>query len=100
MNCHTHYFIWKKYAYFCDILIKIKLYTQNVQPKNPFGCSESVGWLPKKLNKLFVVVSKIKATYFSWECVTILWHNIYDMIYDIMIWYDMIWYMIYYMLLI
>ena len=33
MNCHTHYFIWEKYAYFCDILIKIKFYAQNVQPK-------------------------------------------------------------------
>ena len=36
MNCHTQYFIWEKYAYFCDILIKIKLYTQNVQPKIHF----------------------------------------------------------------
>ena len=36
MNCCTQYFIWEKYAYFCDILIKIKLYAQNVQPKNPF----------------------------------------------------------------
>ena len=33
MNCCTQYFIWEKYAYFCDILIEIKLYAQNVQPK-------------------------------------------------------------------
>ena len=33
MNCHTQYFIWEKYAYFCGIFIKIILYTQNVQPK-------------------------------------------------------------------
>ena len=38
-----NYFIWEKYVYFCDILIKIKLFAQNVQPKNPFGCSESIG---------------------------------------------------------
>ena len=31
--CHTQYFILEKYAYFCDILIKTKLYAQNVQPK-------------------------------------------------------------------
>ena len=33
MNGHTQYFILEKYEYFCDILIKIKLYTQNIQPK-------------------------------------------------------------------
>ena len=33
INCHTQYFIWEKYTYFHAILIKIKLYAQNVQPK-------------------------------------------------------------------
>ena len=33
MNCCTQYFIWKNYAYLFNILIKIKLYAQNVQPK-------------------------------------------------------------------
>ena len=44
MNCCTQYFISEKYAYFCDILIKIKLHSQNVQPKNLFGCSDPGGW--------------------------------------------------------
>ena len=25
-------------------MIKVKLYAQNVQPKNPFGCSDLGGW--------------------------------------------------------
>ena len=33
MNCHPQYFIWERYEYFCDVLKKIKLYAQNVQPK-------------------------------------------------------------------
>ena len=45
VNCHTQYFIQEKYVYFYDILIIIKLYTQNVHPKIPIGPSDSGGCL-------------------------------------------------------
>ena len=37
-----NFFIWEGYAYFCDILIKIKLYAQNVQPKKSISMCDRV----------------------------------------------------------
>ena len=33
MNCCTQYFIWEKYACFCDILIKLKLHAEMYSQK-------------------------------------------------------------------
>ena len=52
MNYRIRYFMWEKFAYFCDFCQKIKLYTQNILVKyiflpyvGLFHHTVSIGWV-------------------------------------------------------